>query len=69
VAGGFGGSSGSALASAELYNPATAAFTFTTSGMSSARAAHTATLLNTGAALMTGGYNSVALNSAELFGP
>jgi hypothetical protein len=62
----------SAIASAELYDPATGAFTLTGS-LNTARVLHTATLLNNGMALMAGGqaeypdYNSLA--SAELYGP
>jgi hypothetical protein len=66
IAGGDG-SNGSDLASAELYNPATGIFTLTGS-LNTARSYHTATLLNNGLVLVTGGYgNSGYLASAELY--
>jgi len=69
IAGGQGTLSRSALASAELYNPATGTFT-STGGMNTAREAHTATLLNNGMVLIAGGLGSInALASAELYDP
>ncbi|HEY6345790.1 MAG TPA: kelch repeat-containing protein [Bryobacteraceae bacterium] len=78
IAGGLsvGGDTGvnSAQASAELYDPSTGAFSATGS-MSTARAWHTATLLNTGQVLIVGGnddYNDgypIVLASAELYDP
>ncbi|MGB9072336.1 MAG: kelch repeat-containing protein [Terriglobales bacterium] len=57
------------LASAELYNPATGTWTATGS-MSTARAGHTSTTLNTGNVLNAGGSDAVnELNSAELYTP
>jgi trimeric autotransporter adhesin len=59
------------LNSAELYDPATQNFT-PTGTMNVQRWLHTATLLNTGEVLITGGLNSAtqtALNSAELYDP
>lgn len=59
------------LASAEVYDPATG--TFGAAGnMIANRASHTATLLNTGQVLITGGYGAsfpIAQSSAELFTP
>ena len=59
-----------ALASAELYDPATGTFTDNGS-MNSARFFHTATLLNNGLVLMAGGEAAAdsLLASAELYGP
>ena len=61
------------LATAELYNPATGTFAYTGS-LNNARSAHTATLLNNGMVLITGGglpynINSPVLASAELYLP
>jgi hypothetical protein len=59
------------LASAETYDPATGLFSSTTSNMSVARAAHTATLLPSGKILITGGI-TIGLSylaSSELYDP
>jgi hypothetical protein len=56
------------LASAELYDPATGAWT-TTGSLAVARGGQTATLLTSGKVLVAGGYNQVPLNSAELYDP
>lgn len=57
------------LASAELYDPASGMFT-PTGSLQSARALHTATLLNNGRVLMTGGSAvEVILGTAELYDP
>ena len=58
------------LATAELYNPATESF-LTTGSMSTARLAHTATLLNNGLVLVVGGLdaNNNLLSSAEIYNP
>jgi len=62
-------SGGGEISSAELYDPATGAWTFTGS-MSVARSLHTATLLRNGQVLVAGGLsNHVALASAELYDP
>jgi hypothetical protein len=66
IAGGWsGGAGGSAVASAELYDPAPGTFRATGS-MITARANHTATLLNDGRVLIAGGYGDA---SAELYDP
>ncbi|HET9406899.1 MAG TPA: kelch repeat-containing protein [Candidatus Sulfotelmatobacter sp.] len=58
-----------ALATAELYNPATGTFT-RTGNMATARFGHTATRLPNGKVLLTGGQNSTGvLATAELFNP
>jgi hypothetical protein len=71
VAGGSG--TAGALSSAELYDPAncsgtTGLWTSTTNTMTDARYNHTATLLQSGKVLVSGGYNgTVTFNSAELY--
>jgi hypothetical protein len=70
VAGGSS-ASGAALASAEIYDPATGHWTLTGS-MSQARYGMTMTLLGNDTVLVAGGYSSgssPALNSTELFDP
>ena len=77
ITGGLGGTlntANSILNGAELYNPATGTFTFTTGNMTTARYNHQAILLYTGKVLIAGGYGpsgttSVLLNSAELYDP
>ncbi len=69
VAGGVDGSN--ALASAELYDPATGTWT-ATSPMTTTRSSHTATLLANGQVLVAGGTedaHNVILASAELYDP
>jgi len=51
-----------ALSEAEIYNPANGKFTATVGNMTSARAGHTATLLNDGEVLLAGG-NSILNNN------
>jgi hypothetical protein len=65
------GTGGPFLDTAELYNPTTGEFTYTTHNLNTARYFHTATLLPSGMVLMAGGYNSVSeeLTSAELYNP
>jgi hypothetical protein len=57
--------SGTTLASAELYDPATGTFTYTAS-LNAAREGQTATLLNNGTVLVAGG---LAPSDAELYVP
>lgn len=76
VVGGYNNES-TVLSSAELYNPATHSFTATGS-LNSPRFRHTATLLNDGTVLITGGASQMAakpgninpaLNTAEIYDP
>jgi streptogramin lyase len=67
VAGGFN-ASGTALASSEVYDPATASWT--KYSLTQARVAHTATLLKDGRVLVTGNGPGIAsAASAEIFEP
>ena len=69
VAGGY--YSGSAIASAEVYDPATNSWS-SVSTMPTPRYNHTATLLLSGRLLITGGYNSSSgtpLSSTALYTP
>ena len=66
VAGGLGASG--SLASAELYDPATGAWSATGS-LATARDFHSATLLPNGKVLVAGGSNGSFLGSAELYDP
>src|SRR6266436_4880639 len=70
ITGGVGNYNGpDYLSSAELYNPSTGTFTATGS-LITARDSHTATLLNNGLVLISGGYGSAGdLSSAELYNP
>jgi WD40 repeat protein len=56
------------LATAELYDPATGAWS-ATGTLATARSTHTATLLPTGKVLVSGGFGSGELASAELYDP
>jgi hypothetical protein len=70
VAGGRGASSAYYLNSAELYNPATDAWTTTVHPLNTARIIHTATQLANGKVLVAGGSGATgSLNSAELYDP
>jgi hypothetical protein len=65
-----GSNSTRVLAGAELYNPSTGAWTFTTYPLNTAREFHTATLLANGTVLVAGGANSSGvLSSAEIYNP
>jgi hypothetical protein len=70
IAGGINNSIGGFLASAELFNPATATFT-SVGNMTAARFLPTATLLNNGLVLIAGGVTTSSgyLSTAELFNP
>jgi Galactose oxidase, central domain len=79
VAGGAGQLMGlqAPVASAEIYDPASGSFS-TTGSLTSARDSHTATLLNNGQVLITGGFAGVgdgsvgpfsAIGSVELYTP
>ena len=69
VAGGYGGNyPPGALASAELYDPATETWTATGS-LTNGRYYHTATLLPNGKVLVAGGSDAENLASAELYDP
>jgi hypothetical protein len=73
IAGGSSGYNGTALASAELYDPSTGNFT-ATGNMTTPRLNHTATLLPDGKVLIAGGqtnnaYPPSVLRGAELYDP
>jgi uncharacterized protein YjdB len=67
IAGGETYFTGGFIASAELYNPATGTFTYTTYNMNYGRSSPTATLLNNGMVLVAGGFGGDS--SAELYNP
>lgn len=68
AAGGFGANPYPALASMELYDPATGTWSATGS-LATARGAHRAALLGNGKVLLCGGGGSAVLASAELYDP
>lgn len=74
IAGGMTSTSpydGQPLATAELYDPSTGAFT-AVGLMTTSRAGHTATLLPNGTVLITGGFTDsrqTGINSAEIYDP
>jgi len=61
-----GSTSGTAVASAEIYDPATGSFTLLAASMSTGRSFHAATLLGNGKVLITGGSGN---GTAELYDP
>jgi hypothetical protein len=63
-----GGQNGGALASAEVFDPASNNF-ISTGRMSVARAGHSATLIRDGTVLIAGGYNGTYLSTAEIYNP
>ena len=63
-----GGMFSGPLSTAELYDPVTGVFT-ATGAMTTARASHTATLLNNGKVLIAGSRDTSNLASAELYDP
>ncbi|MES2932401.1 MAG: kelch repeat-containing protein [Pseudomonadota bacterium] len=71
VAGGFSGdfrTNGAALASADLYDPATKIWS-PAGSLAKARSGHTASLLPNGKVLVVGGFGGDYLTSAELYNP
>ena len=66
VAGGSDGVSLNALASSELYDPATGLWTLTTGPLSGNRDAHTATLLPNGSVLVASGKSATSVTTAVL---
>jgi N-acetylneuraminic acid mutarotase len=68
VGGSFISSNSNALASAELYDPLTNAWSVTGS-LADARSSHSATLLPGGKVLVAGGVNTFSFASTELFDP
>lgn len=72
ITGGYSSSQGNTLATAEVYDPKTNAFTLLSSKMSDTRMDHTATLLKDGRVLIVGGWSSLkgsTVASADLFDP
>jgi hypothetical protein len=70
VVGGMVNNSGTATATAELYDPTTQMFTATSGSLATARGFQTATVLKDGTVLVTGGDNgSGPLATAEVYDP
>ena len=71
VTGGQGGTANEALATAEVFDPATGTFSPTTGSMEMTRSFHTAALLHDGTVLVAGGTDAGghSLSAAELFDP
>lgn len=73
VAGGSSQPYGDALATAETFDPQSGFFSSTSGSMTTSRIGHTATLLNNGKVLITGGLaqfgDSTALATTELYDP
>ncbi|HTK44919.1 MAG TPA: kelch repeat-containing protein [Patescibacteria group bacterium] len=69
VAGGGSIDGGEAVASAELYDPATGAWTSTGAMLEARGEGYTATLLPDGKVLVVGGYDRGGLASAEVYDP
>ena len=70
LTGGLGNTSFTPVSTAEVYDPVANTFTALTATMTTARGAHTATLLPNGQVLITGGYTGQtqpALNTAEVY--
>jgi hypothetical protein len=71
VTAGANGTRGSSLATAELFDPLTGKFTYTSGPMTTARSRHTATLLTDGTVLIAGGIDIYgdAIRTAEIYDP
>lgn len=73
IAGGYNFSAGGSRSAAEVYDPATGTFSATTGSLQQGRSSHTATLLQSGKVLVTGGSvcsdGCTQVLSAELFDP
>ncbi|HLW70431.1 MAG TPA: kelch repeat-containing protein [Candidatus Binataceae bacterium] len=72
ITGGESANLAEVYASADIYNPATGLFTLTTTPMTDTRAEHTATLLQNGEVLITGGLDMLTfkpVKTAELYDP
>lgn len=67
VAGGAGTAAGVALATAELYSPATRAWVTTATSLATARAYHSAVSLLDGRVLVVGGFNGTTVKSLEVY--